>query len=191
MQTADNVAKWFLIHNKVRAMSTDSEYITNLKLQKLLYYAQGVHMAEYGEKLFEEPIVAWSYGPVVESVYDTYKNNGFDGIKNFEPPIENFSEKEEKTLRTVDNSFGQYSAWKLVEMTHNETPWQSTPRNEVIKPYKIRAYFLHNYIEGDMPKITEIERQAMLEAVLTDACVSKEVTNYDVDAFIRESRGYE
>ena len=101
------------------------------------------------------------------------------------------SKREENTLQAVDNTFGQYAAWKLVEMTHSETPWQSTRRGEVIKPYKIRAYFLHNYIKDDTPKISEIERQAMLEAILTDAYVSKEVTNYDVDAFIRESRGYE
>ncbi len=188
MQTADNVARWFLSRNKMHA---DAEYITNLKLQKLLYYAQGMHMGEYGEKMFEEPIVAWSCGPVVESVYNAYKHNGADGIKEFAPPVENFTEREENTLQAVDNTFGQYAAWKLVEMTHSETPWQSTRRGEVIKPYKIRAYFLHNYIKDDTPKISEIERQVMREAILTDKYVSPVPTNYDIDAFIRESRGYE
>ena len=151
MQTADNVAKWFLLHNKARAMSTDAEFLTNLKLQKLLYYAQGMHLGFYGEKLFDDPIVAWSYGPVVESVYETYKNargnevNDF-GIVDFQVPIDNFTEEEEDTLQFVDSSFGQFSAWKLVEMTHSETPWKSTDRGKVISVRKIQAFFKANYV---------------------------------------------
>lgn len=188
MQTADNVARWFLKRNAARI---DAEFISNLKLQKLLYYAQGMHMAVHKEKLFEEPIEAWSYGPVVASVYERYKNYGAEGIKEFEPPDGFFSENETDTLQNTDKEFGQFSTWRLVEMTHSETPWVSTPRGEIIPPYKIRAWFLHHYVNDVSPSVTDIEREAVREAIRTDACVSKEVTNYDVDAFIRESRGYE
>jgi uncharacterized phage-associated protein len=41
------------------------DVISNLKLQKLLYYAQGFYLAIYGKALFEEDIVAWEHGPVV------------------------------------------------------------------------------------------------------------------------------
>ena len=57
MQTADNVAKWFLSRNQVRFLGSDTDYISNLKLQKLLYYAQGMHLGYYDKLLFDAPIV--------------------------------------------------------------------------------------------------------------------------------------
>ena len=50
------------------ASATNGELVSNLKLQKLLYYVQGFHLAVFGEPLFEEEIEAWMYGPVVPSV---------------------------------------------------------------------------------------------------------------------------
>ena len=147
MQTADNVARWFLSRNKVRSLSGETYFISNLKLQKLLYYAQGMHLALYGEPLFNDSIVAWQYGPVVESVYQKYKANGADGIKMFENPEENFSEEEENTLQFTQITFGQFSAWKLSDMTHEETPWKSTEANCTIPLAKIKKYFEENYVE--------------------------------------------
>ncbi|MBQ3450856.1 MAG: SocA family protein [Selenomonadaceae bacterium] len=147
MQTADNVARWFLSRNALKALSGETDFISNLKLQKLLYYAQGIYLALYDEPLFEAPIEAWQYGPVVEAVYQKYKDNGADGIKNFKNPEENFSETEESTLQFVQNAFGQFSAWKLSDMTHEESPWKNTPRNETIPLVKIQSYFKDNYIE--------------------------------------------
>ena len=147
MQTADNVARWFLSRNAARALSGETDFISNLKLQKLLYYAQGIHIALYAEPLFAEDVEAWQYGPVVEAVYQKYKANGADGIKEFTPPEENFTAKEETTLQFVQNEFGQFSAWKLAEMTHAEMPWKDTPRNETIPLERIQSYFKDNYIE--------------------------------------------
>lgn len=147
MQTADNVASWFLSRNAARALSGETDFISNLKLQKLLYYAQGIHSALYDEPLFTESIEAWQYGPVVDAVYQKYKANGADGIKDFTPPEENFKPTEETTLQFVQNAFGQFSAWKLAEMTHEEMPWKDTPRNEVIPLERIHSYFKDNYLE--------------------------------------------
>ncbi len=147
MQTADNVAKWFLSRNELRFFGGDTEYITNLKLQKLLYYAQGMHLALYDKVLFDDPIVAWSYGPVVEAIYDRYSCNVNKGIEVFDTPIENFTKEEERTLQFTQDAFGQFSAWKLVDMTHAETPWQSTERNHVITIDKIQDYFKQYYVE--------------------------------------------
>ena len=147
MQTADNVARWFLSRNNLKFFAEDTEFISNLKLQKLLYYAQGMNLALYDKPLFNEPIVAWEHGPVVESVYQIYKINGSQGITEFEPPEETFTEDEEDTLQFTQNSFGQFSAWKLRDMTHNETPWKDTPRNEIISLDKIKSYFEAHYVE--------------------------------------------
>lgn len=147
MQTADNVARWFLSRNRARNMGFEEDFISNLKLQKLLYYAQGIYLALYDEPLFDDSIVAWQYGPVVETVYQEYKMNGADGIKEFKNPEENFTEHEEATLQFVQEAFGQFTAWKLTDMTHEETPWRETPRNEIIAKDKIKAYFEEHYVE--------------------------------------------
>jgi len=56
--------------------------ISNLKLQKLLYYAQGLHLAIYrGAPLFEEQLLAWNYGPVVECVYSRFKEYGPNSLR--------------------------------------------------------------------------------------------------------------
>src|SRR4051794_29818552 len=81
--TADQVADYFLAH--VDEESGDN--ITHLKLQKLLYYAQGFHLAIQGEPLFAEPIEAWEHGPVVCRVYHKVKycgNRPIDRPDDFE-----------------------------------------------------------------------------------------------------------
>ena len=41
--------------------------------------------------------------------------------------------------------FGQYTAWKLRDMTHQEAPWKETPRNGIIDKKLIEKYFKENY----------------------------------------------
>ena len=78
--TAQDIAKWFLYKNyaEQRAKVADNDNyevydgITHLKLQKLLYNAQGVYLAIKNKKLFDDDLEAWDHGPVVREVYDTY-----------------------------------------------------------------------------------------------------------------------
>lgn len=147
MHSASDVAKWFLAHNQVMVDSGGAEYISNLKLQKLLYYAQGAFLVFMDAPLFDDPIEAWTHGPVVPTVYREYKRFKDKGIclKNgFELP--SFSEAENELLLEVYNEFGQYSAWKLRNMTHQETPWKNTPIGEVIPLGLIKSYFKQNYV---------------------------------------------
>lgn len=185
MQTADNVAKWFLSYNQSFVTSGDADYITNLKLQKLLYYAQGLNLALNDEGLFLEPIKAWSYGPVVETVYDTYKHNGSDSIKVFEPPANNFTDIELDTLYLTQDMFGQYSAWKLSEMTHTEAPWRNTERNQTIPVDAIREYFKRHYIKDGEHNMTAEMRQC-----LADCRAGRNLTgSFDTPAELFKSLG--
>lgn len=147
MQTALNVAEWFLSRNKIIEEDCGGEPITNMKLQKLLYYAQGLYLAKFNKPLFNDDIENWTHGPVVASIYDEYKINKNMGIVNFNPPIENFTDDEEEILKFTLEEFGQFSASKLRNMTHEETPWKSTKRNDVIPQNIIAEYFKENYIE--------------------------------------------
>lgn len=148
MRNAKYIARWFLDRNAIdRAENVDVEGISNLKLQKLLYYAYGCYLALYGEALFEDKLVAWKHGPVVESIYHMYKDNGSSSIPV--EPLENaldVTNNEKVVLEWVYNEFGQYTAWALRNMTHEEEPWKETEQNEVIPDELIKKYFLEHYV---------------------------------------------
>ena len=101
------------------------DLISNLKLQKLVYYAQGFHLAISGEPLFDEKIMAWEHGPVIPQLYHKYKEYKACAI----PPDENFDistipPSSRELLDEVYSVLGQFSAWKLRNMTHEEPPWK-------------------------------------------------------------------
>jgi uncharacterized phage-associated protein len=136
--SAQDVANYFLA--QVDEECGDS--ISNLKLQKLLYYAQGFNLAITGKPLFDEPIINWRHGPVVEDLYHTYKQCGSDPIPK--PPKVNFdiySAKVRELLDDVYEIFGQFSAWKLRNMTHEEPPCKNSPINNVISLEAMAEYF--------------------------------------------------
>ena len=142
MFKVDDIASWFLNENRKQMNFEDSEYITNLKLQKLLYYAQGYYLAKTNTPLFKEEFLAWEHGPVIRKIYDKYKINGSKGIEYDEDFTADIDYQTESILHYVYNEYGKYTAWKLRDMTHEETPWKTTPRNEVISKDKIREYFI-------------------------------------------------
>ena len=119
------------------------DLLTNLKLQKMLYYEQGFHLAYFNEPLFNEPIEAWQYGPVVPVVYEHYKTYGRNGIEPEESDFAFASPKEKALFDEVFRVYGAYSAVGLMNMTHSEMPWSSTPTgvgNEIAQD-KLKTYF--------------------------------------------------
>ena len=147
--TASDVARWILNYNKIQMNVAGADFISNLKLQKLLYYAQGCYLAFYNEPLFDDDLVAWEHGPVVESVYHEYKNNGGRGIENFGNIQEVYTTDEEATLKTMYDNFARYSAWGLRDMTHHERPWQETLKNNIISKELVKEYFKEHYVADE------------------------------------------
>jgi uncharacterized phage-associated protein len=150
--TAKEIAKWFLVRNNADVRQFGSELLTHLKLQKLLYYAQGVHLAYTGNELFSDEIYAWDHGPVVPRVYDEYRGKREIDFEPTEADLEIFdrvqsNEDTRNVLETVYQHYGKYSAWHLRNMTHEERPWKETPRNEVISKDLIRDFFENEVIE--------------------------------------------
>lgn len=149
MYDVNLIAKWFLARNKYdNDLGISDEPISNLKLQKLLYYAQGCNLALTDTPLFNEDFEAWEHGPVIPEIYHEYKQFGRNGIV-FDEIIDMdlFTQETSNILESVYNTFGQYSAWKLREMTHQETPWIETNKNDIISKDSIKKYFKENYIE--------------------------------------------
>jgi uncharacterized phage-associated protein len=142
MVAASDVAKYLL------SLVDDEkgQVISNLALQKLLYYCQGYYLAYTNgqRKLFEEDIVAWKYGPVVVSVYNEYKKHGNCALPTNELTAEiasRFTPQQKELIGSVFEFFSGYSAISLMEKTHSEFPWKTTDMSEVISTEKMYDFF--------------------------------------------------
>ena len=120
--------------------------ITNLKLQKTLYYVQGYYIKTYDEPLFRDLIEHWPYGPVVPSVYFEYSVYGAEAIEADEndTDFEGLGANEKRLVKKVIDKCLTFSAGDLVEKTHNEDPWQNTKRSEIIAYEAIEKFFKKN-----------------------------------------------
>lgn len=146
--SASDVAKFFLVY---ASKDEEAELITNLKLQKLVYYAQGFHLALFDKVLFNEKILAWRHGPVVREVYDEFKEYKDQPIKfsnAFNEVMEKFFDEQKDFLSEVYQVYGQYTAWRLRDMTHEESPWIEASRkvkepqeNIEITPEALTSFF--------------------------------------------------
>ncbi|HOI75196.1 MAG TPA: DUF4065 domain-containing protein [Syntrophales bacterium] len=139
MVSCRDVAKYFLTLNDPEI----GDLISNLKLQKLVYYAQGFHLAIEDEPLFSDSIEAWAHGPVIPALYHDYKCFADGPIP---PPdyfdVSNLSEDVRSLLDDVYSVFGQFSAWKLRNMTHEEPPWiEAWKGDKIISKKSMRYYF--------------------------------------------------
>lgn len=98
--------------------------ITPLKLQKLLYYAQGYYLARNNKELFKEDFQAWAHGPANPEIYRKYKNyeySSIDSPSKDDVPI--FKENLIDFLYVIWNTFGIYDGKYLEDLTHEEEPW--------------------------------------------------------------------
>lgn len=165
--SAIDVAKWFIWKNYTEQLENifdDDNYevyegITHLKVQKLLYYAQGIYLAVYNKPLFKENIVAWPHGPVVKEVYSSFCRNGRKDI-NFEDDwLDDVNKLEEndrisEILNLTYENYGGYTAWQLREKSHIEGgPWQLTVdtigMNSIIENDMIKRYFKENILSNE------------------------------------------
>ncbi|NQZ05590.1 MAG: SocA family protein [Algicola sp.] len=99
--------------------------VTHLKLQKLAYYCQGLHLAVYDLPLFSDEFEAWRHGPVVSTLYHEYKKYGEQFIPH-EPGKAFFALTPENQgmIDFVLESLGNSGEWALVHSTHDEAPWK-------------------------------------------------------------------
>lgn len=151
MKKAIDVANYFLSMQDEDA----GDAISNLKLQKLVYYAQGFSLALYHKPLFEEEIKAWEHGPVISELYRKFKDYKAGPIpmpKNFDP--NSFNRKEKELLDDINEVYGQYSAWKLRNMTHNDKPWKEAYESphKSISTESLRNYFSNFLVDCDEKK---------------------------------------
>jgi uncharacterized phage-associated protein len=145
----------------------DENDITNLKLNKLLYFAQGISLIGSDEPLFQNEIEAWQYGPVIVDVYNKYRKS-----KENEKPIsvidktinKDFTDISDYNLdildTTIDN-YGNCAAWYLTNLTHlPDSPWSRAmnARKLIISVNDIKEWFNNPfYSEKDINHLGELK----------------------------------
>ncbi len=124
MAKLNDVADFYIALAQEMAEAGLGDGMTNLRLQKMLYFSQGWSLARNGKPLFSEPIEAWQYGPVIPPCYRWYKGFGSSPLTAAMPPREAFSDEEYELLLDVWNELSKHSTAQLVTMTHAKgTPW--------------------------------------------------------------------
>ncbi len=115
-----------------------------VKIHKLLYYAQGWHLAWTGERLYSEHIEAWTNGPVVA---DLWRDEKYDHPK---PAPQELAGPQLATIDYVVARYGQCTARELIRRTHEEAPWRDASeadangwglQNPEISPTELRRFF--------------------------------------------------
>lgn len=140
----------------------EDEQLSNLKLQKLLYYAQGHHLARYGVALFDAPIQSWQHGPVIQEIYHAYKKYGSGGIPApTKVMTHRFRAVEKETINRVFDVYGKFAAWTLRNMTHDEPLWQDTKEGQIMVEAYIREFFLTK--ENVEPRIVYTQKRTWSE----------------------------
>lgn len=134
---------------------THCRYITQLMLQKALYYSQGFFYAFFRDYLFEEDCEAWVLGPVYRAIYERYRQRSYDDcnietISNTEDfDLSLLTVEEKLLLDCIIRYVCCYSPGTLVTFTHRETPWVSAraglpadaPSSKLIPKEVIGEYF--------------------------------------------------
>lgn len=141
------IVNWLRVKNNADLQQNpNAEELTQMKAMKLLYYIQAASLVVLDKKMFDDDIVAWKYGPVVEKVHRKY--NGQRGIvgKITQQDIDDYNELQSNQrvadiLNSIYEFYGRSSAYDLMKQTHREKPWQETSQNDVISDKKIKEYF--------------------------------------------------
>lgn len=132
----------------------DGKNITNLQVQKLMYFFEAYYMNVYNvEKVYDCNFCAWAFGPVAIPLYKEFKKFGNDCIELTEEEKKegkNIPAESKKLLDIIYNVFKNESAMRLVELTHR----QDSPWTEVWdKNGKKVGYGDNTYIDKEKTKV--------------------------------------
>jgi uncharacterized phage-associated protein len=113
--------------------------VTDLKLQKLLYYVKVWGLVS-GNHVISEDFIKWAHGPVNRKIYDTCKKYGYSPIpkSDFKKPS-NIEHKQ--FVDFILECYSPYDAITLSAMTHQDAPWKETPLNSIISDQSITKYY--------------------------------------------------
>lgn len=112
-----------------RLKSDENVPLSNIKLQKLLYYTQAWHLAFFKRPIFEGQFEAWIHGPVNTTIYNRFNSSKYILSEIYSTDIidkdisEKLTDDEKKHVNIVLESYAKYSGVELEDMSHKEEPW--------------------------------------------------------------------
>lgn len=138
MYTALNLSKYI-----VAKCIDDGHPISNLQLQKILYYIQKNFLIR-NDIAFSDDIQAWQFGPVVPNVYYFYCGYGAMPITTVCDRYK-IEDKDEEVINAIIEGKRKLDPWIMVAETHKENgAWDQIYKNgqgnhEIIPTYLIKA----------------------------------------------------
>ncbi len=119
--------------------------VSNLKLQKILYFIQAKFLVEKNTPCFSEKIEAWTFGPVIPEVHKQYKifGNAHIPCVNVQDDFK-ISEQDKALIDNMVDECSKFTASQLVEITHRQTPWKKAYKsyqNNEITQLSIEEFF--------------------------------------------------
>lgn len=143
----------------IDVINSDEEgSVTNLQLNKIVFFAQAWSLVLKNKPLFDEDFRAWDYGPVLPSIYHKFKDNGKQYIARVSDNIfeDVFDSETIDLLLDVYREYSKYSATELVNLTHVKGGvWDQIrsknkkKKNEIIPKDLIKEYY------SKQPKLKE------------------------------------
>ena len=126
--------------------NSKKKFISNLKLQKILYFIQAEFLVSKGKPCFHESIEAWDFGSVIPDVFYKYSVYGSGHIPYVKESKASYiiSVKDKELLKGIIDECSMYSSTRLLGIIHNQTPWieayESGYHNE-IRQESIKEFF--------------------------------------------------
>ena len=104
------------------------EKIDEMKLQKLMYFAQRESLIRTGEPLFEGDFYGWRFGPVLKELRTPYKEESFaTGVTDAD------MDGAMEVLDEVFKAYAHKDAWSLSRLSHGEICWKRSRKG--VSPY--------------------------------------------------------
>jgi uncharacterized phage-associated protein len=155
MITAQDVAD-YIIWSSHEAGS----FISNLKLQKLLYYVQAWHLAVFRRPLFPEKFQAWIRGPAIPEIYQRYQGYRWRNIdEEVKPP--DLDARTVGFIEEVLTEYGPMDARLLEQLACREDPWvlaregiaEDEPSTAVIDEETMGNYYRQRLSEAEIDEM--------------------------------------
>lgn len=139
MYSAIDIANYVILKERLCG-----HLVSNLKLQKILYFIQAVFLVEKGVPCFSEEILAWSFGPVVYEVFYEYRIFGGSGIpSNLKIKRPRILDEDKVIIDSLLETLRLYDSVTLTNITLHQDPWVEAYDNkdDSISLVKIKKFF--------------------------------------------------
>lgn len=110
----------------IELAKNEGKALTNMQLQKLVFFAHGYTLAFLDRELTSDTIKAWTFGPVYSLLYNTLRIYGRNPIQESLPGIPEVAQNssELQVIESVWNAYKFHSAYQLSNISHNiGSPW--------------------------------------------------------------------